>query len=81
MNIKEIIAKRIAQELPKNGTVNLRIGLPTLVANYLPENSNLMMQSENGFLGLVAADQNNTDPNITNAGGALCGIKAGEMFF
>jgi 3-oxoacid CoA-transferase subunit B len=46
------IAKRIAQELKDRWYVNLGIGIPTLVANYIPENINVEFQSENGILGM-----------------------------
>ncbi|MDR1463548.1 MAG: succinyl-CoA--3-ketoacid-CoA transferase, partial [Azoarcus sp.] len=52
MSAKEFIARRIALELRDGDVVNLGIGLPTLVANYLPKNVHLILQSENGFLGI-----------------------------
>ncbi|MDU8923486.1 3-oxoacid CoA-transferase subunit B [Pasteurellaceae bacterium LIM206] len=80
MNAKELIARRIAMELKNGDVVNLGIGLPTMVVNYLPENINITLQSENGFLGLTAADPKNPDPNIVNAGGQPCSIKKGGAF-
>ena len=50
--IKEIVAKRIAKEFKSNEIVTLGIGLPTEAANYIPENVNIIIQSENGILGL-----------------------------
>jgi 3-oxoacid CoA-transferase B subunit len=52
MEAKEIIARRVALELRDNTLVNLGIGLPTLVANYVPENIEVFLQSENGLLGI-----------------------------
>jgi len=49
---KEAIAKRIAQEIQNNSYVNLGIGIPTLVANYIPKNIQVCFQSENGLLGM-----------------------------
>ena len=49
---KEQIAKRIAKEIQNNTYVNLGIGIPTLVANYIPEGFNVVLQSENGILGM-----------------------------
>ena len=63
------IAKRVAQELENNTLVNLGIGLPTQVANYIPEDVTITLQSENGFVGLTAASEDNIDPTIVNAGG------------
>ena len=51
-NVKEFIAKRVAKELKDGYVVNLGIGLPTLVPNYLPEGVDITLQSENGFVGL-----------------------------
>ncbi|MGF3085073.1 CoA-transferase, partial [Streptococcus pyogenes] len=51
--IQTRIAKRVAQELEHNTLVNLGIGLPTKVANYIPEGVTITLQSENGFVGLT----------------------------
>lgn len=56
MNAKEIIARRIALEFKNGDIVNLGIGLPTMVANYVPSDISITLQSENGFLGLAAFD-------------------------
>ena len=62
---QERIARRVALELPNNSLVNLGIGLPTKVANFLPEDITIMLHSENGFVGLdKAADI--PDPSIVN---------------
>ncbi|MCK3654604.1 succinyl-CoA--3-ketoacid-CoA transferase [Pasteurellaceae bacterium Macca] len=81
MNAKELIARRIAMELKNGDVVNLGIGLPTQVVNYLPDHINITLQSENGFLGLSAFDPNNANPNLVNAGGQPCGIIAGGATF
>ncbi|HVZ60425.1 MAG TPA: CoA transferase subunit B [Terriglobales bacterium] len=66
---RERIAKRIAQELRDGFYVNLGIGLPTLIGNYVPEGMDVILQSENGMLGLgeypVAGQE---DPDLINAG-------------
>lgn len=82
MNIKEKIAKRIARELKDGDVVNLGIGLPTLVANYIPEDVDITLQSENGFVGLgELANENNKDKDIVNAGGQYVTVKKGAAFF
>lgn len=81
MNAKELIARRIAMELNDGDVVNLGIGLPTMVANYLPDEVEITLQSENGFLGLAAFDPDTANPNIVNAGGQPCSIKTGGAFF
>lgn len=81
MNAKEIIARRIAMELKDGDIVNLGIGLPTLIVNYLPKDIHLTLQSENGFLGLTALDPENENPNLVNAGGQPCGIQQGGAAF
>lgn len=79
MNAKELIARRVALELNDGDVVNLGIGLPTQVANYLPENVHITLQSENGFLGLGPLTV--ADPDLVNAGGQLCGMVAGASMF
>lgn len=82
MEIKEMIAERIAKELKDGDVVNLGIGLPTLVANYIPDHINVTLQSENGFVGLgPAADESNKNKNIVNAGGQHVTINKGAAFF
>ena len=68
--VKEFIAKRVAKELKDGDVINLGIGLPTLVANYVPEGVNIFFQSENGFIGVGPTPAPGTeDPRIINAGG------------
>lgn len=62
--------------------VNLGIGLPTMVANYIPSNIDVTFHSENGFIGLDGiADTANADFNIVNAGGTPVTIKNNAAFF
>lgn len=75
------IAKRVAKELENNTLVNLGIGLPTKVANYISENVNITFQSENGFVGLKTTTNNDIDPTIVNAGGQPASILPGGAFF
>ena len=80
--MKEFIAKRVAQELKDGDVVNLGIGLPTLVANFVPEGVNVLFQSENGFVGLgPAPEEGKEDKDIVNAGGQPVTILPGGMFF
>lgn len=80
--VQEYIAQRVAQELHDGDVVNLGIGLPTLVANYVPHEKAVMFQSENGFVGLgPTPSKDNIDPYITNAGGKPVTIKQGGIFF
>ncbi len=72
MNAKEIIARRVALEVKPNSLVNLGIGLPSMVANYLPEDVNVFFQAENGVIGLGARPpEGMEDPNLTDAGGGF----------
>jgi len=76
------IAKRVAQELQDGTVVNLGIGLPTHVANYVPEDVTIHFQSENGFVGLGPTPMEaDIDPTIVNAGGQPVSIQAGGAFF
>ncbi|MBT2727261.1 CoA transferase subunit B [Bacillus sp. ISL-75] len=80
MNPKQVIAARVAKELQDGDVVNLGIGLPTMVPNYLPENVNVILQSENGYIGLGPVD-GEIDPDLVNAGGQPSGINPGGAFF
>lgn len=69
MDVKEIIARRVAKDLKDGDVVNLGIGLPTMVSNYV-DDKDITFQSENGMLGLgPAANESNIDLHLTNAGG------------
>lgn len=80
--IHSIIAKRAAKEFKAGDVVTLGIGLPTEVANYVPEELNVTFQSENGLLGL-GKDQpkDNIDTRIINAGGGYVEAKEGACFY
>jgi 3-oxoacid CoA-transferase subunit B len=79
---KEQIAQRIAQELKDGYYVNLGIGIPTLVANYIPTGINVVLQSENGLLGMgpfpVAGEES---PDLINAGKQTITTVPGSAFF
>lgn len=80
--IRETIAKRVAKELKDGDVVNLGIGLPTMVANYIPEDVDVTLQSENGFVGLgPAPEAGKEDKDLINAGGQPVTIKPGAAFF
>jgi acetate CoA/acetoacetate CoA-transferase beta subunit len=79
---KTIIAKRIARELQDGDVVNLGIGLPTLVANYLPDGVDIFLQSENGMLGVgPAPEKGEEDPDLINAGGAYITARRASSYF
>ncbi|MFT3759422.1 3-oxoacid CoA-transferase subunit B [Thauera sp.] len=80
MKAKELIARRVALELNDGDVVNLGIGLPTLVANYLPDGVTITLQSENGFVGLGPVREGEND-HVVNAGGQPCGIVPGAAMF
>jgi acetate CoA/acetoacetate CoA-transferase beta subunit len=81
-DVKEIIAARVARELKDGDVVNLGIGLPTMVADFLPPGIDIVLQSENGIMGMGSAPvEGQADLAIVNAGGQPISIKAGAMFF
>lgn len=80
MDNRTLIAKRVAQELKDGDVVNLGIGIPTLVADFIPADIDVTLHSENGFTGLGLADGAN-DPDLTNAGASLVTCKPGSAMF
>ena len=80
--IRETIAKRCARELEDGYVVNLGIGLPTLIPNYLPEGVSVTLQSENGLLGMGATPREGEENKyFTNAGGGYITALAGASTF
>ncbi len=76
------IAQRIAQEVEEGFTVNLGIGIPTLVANFISQSKNIMLQSENGLLGIGPFPLNDeVDPDLINAGKQTITTVPGASFF
>jgi 3-oxoacid CoA-transferase subunit B len=79
---REQIAQRIARELRHGYYVNLGIGIPTLVANYIPKEMDVMFQSENGILGMGEfPTEENVDPDLINAGKQTVTVVKGAAFF
>ena len=77
---KIVISKRAARFLNDGDVVNLGIGMPEMVANYLPEDVNIVFQSENGIMGMSSAAVQD-DLNVSNAGGKYVTVIPGAMFF
>ncbi len=81
-DIKALIAARVAKELKDGDVVNLGIGLPTMVASYIPEGVDVVFQSENGIMGMgPVAEQGKEDVDIVNAGAQYVTVNPGAMFF
>lgn len=79
---REIIARRVARELKEGDVITLGIGLPTEVANYIPHDIHVIIQSENGMTGVGHRDLSAPEnPSVTNAGGLAVTTRPGAAFF
>lgn len=79
---RQEIAARVAQDIPDGAYVNLGIGVPTLVADFLPEDKEIILQTENGMLGMgPAAGPADVDPDLINAGKMYVTEKTGASYF
>ena len=80
--IREVIAKRAARELHDGDIVNLGIGLPTLVTNYVPQDVHVVLQTENGLIGMgPMPEAGQEDPDLMNAGGGYITALPGAATF
>ncbi|MDQ0201459.1 3-oxoacid CoA-transferase subunit B [Neobacillus ginsengisoli] len=81
-NARSIIVKRAVQEIKDGMNVNLGIGIPTLIANEIPSEFNVLLQSENGLLGIGPYPiEGNEDPDLINAGKETVTALKGSSFF
>src|SRR3989337_2251172 len=78
---RELIALRVARELREGMAVNLGIGLPTLVSNFIPPGVQILFQAENGILGYGGISEGDFDPDLINAGGQPVTLLPGASFF
>lgn len=82
MDNRERIARRVTKELKDGDVVNLGIGVPTMVANFIPPGIEIILQSENGFVGMgPSPEPGKEDADLVNAGGAHVTVKEGAAFF
>jgi 3-oxoacid CoA-transferase B subunit len=76
------LLRRAAREVPRGALVNLGIGLPTFLPRFLPEDSQVVLHSENGFVGLgPPLDAPDPDHHVIDAGGRACTVQPGAAFF
>ena len=79
---RDQIARRVARDIPEGAYVNLGIGLPTQVANYLPADKEIFLQSENGLLGMGPAPvSGEEDTDLINAGKQPVTLRTGGCYF
>lgn len=79
---RQELAQRIAADIPEGAFVNLGIGAPTLVANYLPEDEEIILHTENGMLGMGGAPEaGRVDPDLINAGKQAVTAQPGAAYF
>ncbi len=78
---RELVAMRVARALAPGSTVNLGVGLPTLVAAFAPPEANILLQSENGILGYGGFSEEEYDQDLINAGGQPITLNPGASFF
>ncbi len=80
--MREVIAKRAAKELHDGDVVNLGIGIPTMIPNYLPEGVEVVLQTENGAMGMGPTPaEGQEDKNLINAGGGYITLNPGACSF
>lgn len=79
-NVREKIAKRAAEELTPYSIINLGIGIPTMIANYLDEEK-FFLHTENGMLGVTSVTEEDIDPSVVNAGKQPVGEAIGASYF